>query len=201
MTEPQRRRPLPALAFIGALCLLTAIVWFRVIHRSGSSADGATPTCPGTAGTVPSTSTSPTAAATAAAKVVPPVSSVSVLVLNSTQRNGLATATKKTLQNRGFRVTQATDDGPAYGGHGPVRGVAEIRYGPSGRAAATLLSFYFPHATLTPTKSASGVVAVALGAKFRAVASTKAAQRAMVAAHVRTGHATPTTTPSPTASC
>lgn len=188
MTAPERRRPLPALAFIGALCLLTAIVWFRVIHRSAGSPTPA-----------PSSCTSASATHVAAPNVVPHPNKVSVLVLNSTNRSGIATATKKQLQKRGFRVTDAKNDSATYGGHGLVNGVAEIRFGPAAAASATLLRFYFPHAQLKQTDASSDVVAVSLGRKFHAVASQQAARKAMRAAHVRMG--TVRARPTPSASC
>lgn len=194
MTAPERRRPLPALAFIGALCLLTALVWFRVIHRPDSSATKASAACP-------SGSVSASPPATQAATVVPAPKTVSVLVLNSTQRSGIARSTKRQLQKRGFTVTQATDDSAAFGGHGLVRGVAEIRFGPSARAAATLLSFYFPHALLKATDSSSGIVTVSLGATYRTLATPAAVARSLKAAHVTVGKVTPTTSVSPSTSC
>lgn len=187
MTAPERRRPLPALAFIGALCLLTAIVWFRVIHRSDGSP---APT--------PSSCSSASTAHVAAPKVVPHPPTVSVLVLNSTNRSGIATSTKKQLQKRGFKVTDAKNDSATYGGHGLVNGVAEIRYGPASLASATLLTFYFPHAQLKLTDASSNVVAVSLGRKFHAVASPKAVRAAMHAAHVRMGKVRARPTPAPT---
>jgi hypothetical protein len=194
MTAPERRRPLPALAFIGALCLLTALVWFRVIHRPDPASTAASSTCP-------SGSASARPPAPRAATVVPAPKTVSVLVLNSTQRSGIAGVAKRQLQQRGFTVTQAADDSVGFGGHGLVRGVAEIRFGPSARAAATLLSFYFPHATLKATDSSSGVVTVSLGAQYRRVAKPAAVTAALRAAHVKVGKVVATATPSPSAPC
>jgi hypothetical protein len=188
MTAPERRRPLPALAFIGALCVLTAVVWFRVIHRSNGA-------------TTPSPTNCPTSSTTrqTVPKVLPHPRTVSVLVLNSTNRNGIANRTKKTLVRRGFKVTDATNDTRAYGGHGTIGGIAEIRFGPSARAAARLVSFYFPHAVLDQTDSSSRLVTVSLGKKFQSVASAAAVRKAMRSTHSSFG--TPKPTSSPTAGC
>jgi hypothetical protein len=175
MTAPERRRPLPALAFIGALCLLTAVVWFRVIHRTGTASPPAASCTPGA---------KPTAAAV---KVVPHERKVSVLVLNSTNRKGIAGATKKALVARGFTVTDARNDSATYGGHGPIRGVAEVRYGPSALAAATLVQYYVPHSVLKPTDASSNTVTVSLGEKFKRIATAKAAHRALHANHIKFG--------------
>lgn len=174
MTAPERRRPLPALAFIAALCLLTALVWFRVLHRSDGSTNAGKSTCPSQ-----STSAAPPP------KVLPVPKRVSVLVLNSTQRNGIAAATKKELEKHGFKVTQATDDTTAYGGHGLIKGVAEIRYGPSALAGATLLRYFFPKAAMKVTDSSSAVVTVSLGAKYKKAATSTAVRRALAKAHVK----------------
>src|SRR5664279_3244125 len=148
MTAPQRRRPLPALAFIGALCVLTALVWFRVLHRTDAGGTSARSSCPSPSTTVAQT-----------LDVLPVPSRVSVLVLNSTQRNGIASAARKLLRKDGFKSPdRAQDDTAALGGHGLIKGVAEIRYGPSALAGATLLRYYFPTALMKLTNSPSGVV-------------------------------------------
>jgi hypothetical protein len=181
MTAPERRRPLPALAFIGVLCLLTAIVWFRVIHRSDGSAAPSPSTCP--SGQTPS----PTQTHAPAPKVVPPPRKVSVLVLNSTNRNGIASDAKKALTKQGFKVTDAKNDSSALGGHGLIKGIAEVRYGARGLPAATLVRFYFPHAKMKQTDTNSKLVTVSLGQKYKAIQSGKAVHKAMKADHVHFG--------------
>jgi len=187
MTAPERRRPLPALAFIGVLCLLTAVVWFRVIHRSGGSGATGSSSCPTTASSQHATP-----------KVLPSPGTVSVLVLNSTQRSGIASKAKKELVKRKFRVTGAENDSAAYGGHGVIKGVAEIRYGPQALAAATLVRFYFPHAAMLQTDASSRLVTVSLGADFNKIASLAAVRAAMHKSHVKFGKPRPVPTPSPT---
>ncbi len=176
MTAPERRRPLPALAFIGVLCLLTAIVWFRVIHRTDSAASP-TPSC-----------TTGSSAPSSKVTVVPHERKVSVQVVNSTNRKGIAGDTKKALIKRGFKISgPAVNDGAPYGGHGAIAGVAEIRYGPSSLAAATLLRLYLPHAVLKATDASSHTVIVSLGLKFKQVASPKAVRRALRTDHLKYG--------------
>ncbi len=175
MTAPERRRPLPALAFIGALCLLTAIVWFRVIHRS-DSASPKTPSCRSTS-----------AAPASSVRVVPHERKVSVLVLNSTNRKGLAGDVKKALVKHGFTVTDARNDSATYGGHGAIAGVAEIRYGPGALAGATLLHYYVPHSVLKATDASSRTVTVSLGTKYKQLAPVKAVRREMRSDHVTYG--------------
>jgi hypothetical protein len=159
------RRPLPALIFLIGLSLLTALVWWRVIHRSdsGSSSSASTQSCSPTSNTV-----------------VPQPAAVTVNVLNSTDRAHLARTVAITLRQRGFHVTGYGNDDPGI----VVNGVAEIRYGPKGNDAATLLSFYLPGATLVPTQRSDSGVVVSLGTKFHAVSTNANAKLAMQSRHV-----------------
>jgi hypothetical protein len=182
MDRPSARRPLPALAFLLALSLLTALVWWRVIHRGDSNHQSAPTPCP-----TPSNS------------VVPQAKAVSLDVLNSTNRDGLAHTVATSLGSRGFHVADVGNDSNL------VTGVAEIRFGSKGSAGATLVSFYLPGATLVPTQSSDSEVVISLGAKFKAVATTTQAKKAMASQHVtqapaknRPLNVTPTPTPSAT---
>jgi hypothetical protein len=162
MTETRTRRPLPALIALLALTILTALVWWRVLNRDpGSSAS---------AGSCPSGPT---------VTVLPQPSTLTVSVLNSTTRTGLARTTAEALQKRGFSVGTVTNDTKR------VAGVAEIRYSSDEKPGATLLTYYFPGATLVPLPSpATGKLVVSLGAKFKTLASTSGVTAAMTAAHV-----------------
>ncbi|MDT4936638.1 MAG: hypothetical protein QOG80_309 [Pseudonocardiales bacterium] len=175
MTEVHTRRPLPALICLLALTLLTALVWWRVLNRDSGGAQ-AKSSC-----TTQTTQTT-----------LPPTSSVSLSVLNSTQRKGLAKATAATLGKLGFKI-----NGYANDSH-PIAGVAEIRFGPDQKDAATLLGYYFPRSTLVPLPATSqGKVVVSLGSKYTAVTSAAKVKAALAAAHVRVaapGSAQSTTT-------
>jgi hypothetical protein len=163
MERVSARRPLPALIFLLCLSLLTALVWWRVIHRSDSGTPQAATTC--------QSSTS---------NVVPQPSAVSVNILNSTQRLHLARTVATTMSRRGFHVTGYGNDEPNV----VVNGVAEIRYGTKGTQGATLVSFYLPGATLVPTQRPDSQIVVSLGTKFTSVATTAQAQKAMASQHV-----------------
>ena len=180
------RRPLPALVFLLALCLLAALVWWRVLNRQTTTHASATPTCTPQAAS-PST--------------LPEPQAVTVLVVNSTTRQGLAGTVRTALLKDGFRIPgQATNDSPSVGGHGKaVAGVAEIRYGDTGAQGAELLAYYFPGATLAHTTSTDPTVVVAVGLAYRALRS-----QADVLAQLRANNITlvpagrgPTTTASP----
>jgi hypothetical protein len=176
MVAPTTRRPLPALILLIALTLLTSLVWWRVLHRdSGNTSTNAH--CPSP---VPSSA-------------LPRPSSVSVSVLNSTNRAGIAAATATKLTNLGFKVAGYGNDNPRV----HVTGIAEIRFGPAQSKDASLLGYYFHGAKLVALKAdPAGKVVVSLGKKFKAVANSGTAKAAMLAAHVTlvpTGTATNST--------
>jgi hypothetical protein len=183
MSSPTRRRPLPALVLLIALTLLTALVWWRVLHRDdGHAAAGSKCPTPG-----PS------------ASVLPQPASVDVSVLNSTSRPGLARSTATTLTKIGFKVAGFGNDSPKV----HVAGVAEIRFGPGQKKDATLLSYYFPGAKLVPlTADPLDKVVVSLGKQFTGVATARTARAAMKSARVSLApSSTGPAAPSGTASC
>ncbi|MDQ6849965.1 MAG: LytR C-terminal domain-containing protein [Actinomycetota bacterium] len=189
MSAPSSRRPLPALIFIGALTVLTVVVWFRVLNRSEMAAPAGPSTCPSVSKPV------------AAPTVLPPPHTVSVLVLNATNRNGLAAKTQKLLKKRGFTVTPVANDGPAYGGHSIINAVGQIRYGPQSELAADLLRYYLPRAAMTATDSSSKTVILSLGTKYRKL--TTAAQVAYRLKHegITLSARSTAPRPSPSPSC
>jgi hypothetical protein len=161
MSTATRRRPLPALAFLLALTALTAIVWWRVLHRPepDSAAGAPTPTQSSQCTPAPNTVR------------LPAPTAVTVTVLNGAGRDRLATQVTGQLKSRGFKTgTPGTTSALA--------GVAEIRFGPAGRAGATLLSYHLPGAKLTAGSRAGAGVEVVLGSSYRSLATPEAARRA-----------------------
>jgi hypothetical protein len=183
MSSPTKRRPLPALVLLIALTLLTALVWWRVLHRDDGHA-AVSKNCP-----TPDSS----------ASVLPQPASVDVSVLNSTTRTGLARSTATTLTKIGFKVAGYGNDSPRV----HVAGVAEIRFGPNQKKGATLLSYYFPGAKLVPLPADPlEKVVVSLGRKFKAVATARTARAGMSSAHVSLAPTSaPSAVPTGTASC
>lgn len=183
MASPLTRRPLPALIALVALLLFTGLVWWRVLHRgSGGTADS----CP-----KPTSSSAPSAPASA----LPAPGEVTVLLLNSTSRGGIASKARTTLIADGFKSPKDAENDKHK-----VRGVAEIRFGPTAEKGARLLSYYFPGAKLVPRPTdKTGVVVVSLGSKYTRVASPQAVTAALSKAHLAT--ASPSPTPSATGSC
>jgi len=152
MPSTTMRRPLPALIFLLALLLLTALVWWRVLNRHDTTSS-ASPSCS-------TSSTNSTVLPT------PPV--VTVEVYNSTKRSGIAKGARLALLKDGFRIPDQASNDP---NKVLVSGVAEIRYPPDTVNGAKLLSYYFPTAVLKQTNATDGKVVVSLGAKYTRVAS------------------------------
>jgi len=159
MTAPTtKRQHLPAVVFLVALILLTALVWWRVISRDKSERDASGQSC------------SPSSASTSKPTTLPPPSAVTLTVLNSTNRTGLATKVATQLKKDGFKIPENAANDPSGK---QIAGIAEIRYGQAGADGATLLSYYLPGATLVHTTSADSTVVLSLGAKYKALTAQK----------------------------
>jgi hypothetical protein len=165
MSTATRRRPLPALAFLLALSILTGIVWWRVLHRA-EPADNAQNPAP-----------SQSAQCSPGSKGIslPAPSAVTVTVLNGAGRDQLATRTSNQLKSRGFKVgTPGTTSA--------LSGVAEIRYGTTGKPAATLLSYYLPGAKLVAASRRDAKLELVLGSGFTSLASDASVKQAVAKA-------------------
>ena len=184
MASSFTRRPLPALIALIALLLLTGLVWWRVLHRGGDGgASGAHCPTPTTTSSAPSP------------EALPTPGQVTVQVLNATTRTGIAAKARTALIQAGFNSPSAATNDRVR-----VRGVAEIRYGPTGAKGARLLSFYFPGATLVPNDAnKSATVVVSLGQRYTKVAPDQVVKDALTRAHLTT--ASPSPTPSASPSC
>jgi len=113
-------------------------------------------------------------------KTLPEAAAITVTVLNSTKRKGLAAATRLVLVKDGFRSPgKAVNDDKSFGGHGQIAGVGEIRYGADSAPGAQLLAYYFPGAKLVKTEATDSTVLVSLGAAFKAVATPAAVTAAL----------------------
>jgi LytR cell envelope-related transcriptional attenuator len=88
---------------------------------------------------------------------------VTILVLNATNRNGLAARTAKDLAARGFRISGAEND--ETGRKPPA--IAEIRHGPDGTAQAQLVSSTLPKGVKLYNDKRKGTdIDVVLGRKY-----------------------------------
>lgn len=158
------RRPLPALVFLLVLSMLTAIVWWRVLHRPDASSS-----------TAPKSSTAAPLTCTPGGKAIrlPAPNSVLVVVLNGADRNQLATQVSTQLKARGFRTGTPTN-APTT-----MPGIAEIQFSSAGRAGATLLSYYVPGARLVAGTPVGSSVNLVLGTGFHALAAQATVNKAV----------------------
>ena len=165
-TPRRRRRPawLIVLVVILGMALLFGIGFaVSLLIRGGGTSD---------ATVVPSASAAASAAPlpcettlVTPAEVLPATGKVTVNVLNSTKRQGLARDTANVLTARGMKVKKV-GNAP---GDGVVEGVAELRFGPKGEKAARLLAYYFPGAVLVPIERKTKIVDVVIGTEFEKV--------------------------------
>lgn len=194
MTGPLARRPLPALIALLALLVLTALVWWRVLHRGGGQSAEASPT----------QTTCPSAPAPSA--TLPAPERITVHVLNATKRSGIAGRARTTLAGAGFNVPKpAANDNPKK----KIPGVAEIRFARKWRSEAVLLRYYVPGAKLVPIHTKSAVVVLSLGQKYHGIKPAAAVHTALTHKRIAvasppplpSGAAGPSTASSPTISC
>jgi hypothetical protein len=107
--------------------------------------------------------------------VLPKPATVTVNVYNATDRAGLAARTAADLKTRGFGIGKIANDPLGKS----LTNVAEVRYGPAGKANAQLMVYYVPGATLVLDKRTDTTVDLVLGTKFKAVAPQKAVDAAL----------------------
>ncbi len=101
------------------------------------------------------------------AEVLPLASRVTINVYNSTKRVGLAGDAAKLLGVRGFKIAKVENDPLGV----VIEGEGEIRYGPKGEAAAKLMAYHFPTATLVNDGRKGKRVDVVLGQQFTDLAN------------------------------
>ncbi|MGH3740559.1 MAG: LytR C-terminal domain-containing protein [Micromonosporaceae bacterium] len=144
-----------ALLVMGTLVAVAAgfVIW-AIVRDSQSVAERPERTCP--EGAVP------------AATAIPAPKKVKINVYNDTDKDGLASSVAEQLKTRGFQVGKVRNDpDPA-----PVKGSAELRYGPAGLGSAHLLRAYFTDAQPEPDVERTGsTVDVVLGMEFRQLAT------------------------------
>jgi hypothetical protein len=166
MSTSTARRPLPALAFLLALTVLTAIVWWRVLHRpSGASTTGTGPAV-----------VQPTCSPAGKKVSLPKPAAVTVTVLNGSNRYHLATEVTTLLKARGFK-TGTANDAPSQ-----LSGIGQIQYGKAGKNNAALLGYYLPGAALVAESRSDAAVTLVLGAAYHALATPAAVTKSLASA-------------------
>jgi hypothetical protein len=145
------RRPLPPLIFLVVLALAAVGVWWNVMRQDDARQ-------------------AHQAAACASAKAAPPSldpKTLSVRVLNATDRAGEATRVAQALKGRGFVIAEVANDGSGR----KVTGVGEVRHGPRGTDAAAYVATYLPGAGDYEDTRATSQVDLVIGPDFSKLAT------------------------------
>ncbi|MGY1843690.1 LytR C-terminal domain-containing protein [Modestobacter sp. SYSU DS0875] len=156
------RRPLPALVFLLVLALAALGVWWNVLgdERARDRAEAA-----------------PCSRAEEAPPSLDPAT-VTLRVLNATDRGGLAGEVSAALAARGFVVDEVAND--ASGAE--VTGVGELRFGRRGREAASFVEVHVPGVADRPDTRADARVDVVLGPDFNGLATPEQVTAALAPA-------------------
>jgi hypothetical protein len=161
------RRPLPPIIFLVVLALAVALVWVQVARQAAAR-------------------DAHRAAACASAKAAPPSlnpKSLSVRVLNATDRKGEATRVATALKGRGFQVTSVDNDRSGR----KVTGDGEVRHGPRGKSAAAYIATYLPGAADFTDTRATTVVDLVVGPEYSKLATKEQVAAALSASTAAAG--------------
>lgn len=199
----RRRHALPVLLVLLVLGVATAVTWTVVLSRNAASSDGfcnapavsaAGGGAPGGVGQI-----QPRAALDAQDPVPP--SAVRVRVLNGGGQRDQAKLAASELAELGFGEAGDPANDPLYPAS-DLTCFGQIRYGPTGKGAARVLSLVVPCAELVRDGRPDDTVDLSLGKDFRDIDPPKATRDALgaiardAAAEPRGGQqAQPTTSP------
>ena len=167
MAGASARRPIPAIIFLVALSLVSALVWWRVLNRTDSTAS------PAAGPTTAKTCATPTKSV-----ALPAPADVVVIALNATGTAGLAGNVTAQFKARGFQVGTPGNDETGR----TETAATEVRYGAPAAAAAQLVQIFLPGSTLVPTTSATADVTVSIGSSFTALATPEQVTAAVATA-------------------
>lgn len=171
-----RHRLRTALVLLVGLAALVAAGWFG--WAMANRGDDTTATGPSTSTSTSASSCAPAApspTSTRKPKPPPKPKTITVNVYNSTTRSGLARKTADLLHDRGFMIGNVTNDHAPK----PVVGIAEVRYGPKGVPAAHVVAAQVMGAKLVEDKRTSADVDLAVGAKYKKLATPAQVKAAM----------------------
>ena len=140
------RRPIPPLIFLIVLAIGAGAVWWNVFRQDEARSEDQ-------------------AAACATAQAAPPSldpATVSVRVLNATDKGGIAQAVASELRARGFTIAEIGNDDTDR----EVTGPGEVRHGARGADAAAFVALILPGAGNYPDTRATETVDLVLGPDF-----------------------------------
>jgi LytR cell envelope-related transcriptional attenuator len=173
----RRRRPIPALIFIGILGLVAMVVWVRAITTK-TDIDALLRCNPPPTPAQGMTFTSLSHGALDDAAPIPP-DKVAVKVLNASQARGQAAITTESLRVLGFTQIAVPDNDPFYPGSTQAKCHGQIRFGDNGVSAARTLSLVVPCVELVKDTRADASVDLAIGSTFSDVSPTQQARQVL----------------------
>lgn len=154
----RRRRALVTLLVVALMLFFAFWYAYSYYRSSGQAAAAPAPTC---------TTAAPAKATKATKATAPKPADITVNVYNATDRDGLAGKTASAVRERGFKVATVTND-PLQR---TVTGPAEVRYGKSGAAKATVVLALVKGAKPVRDARTDASVDLVLGRKFTALAA------------------------------
>lgn len=168
-TRPyRRRRRTPIVAVVAVLAVAAAVTWTSVLV--GAAGPAGPDSCPASpAGPVPGTVLA-SDVLDAVAPAPPPV--VRTRVLNAGGERGKANLVSAQLEDLGFGTADAPSNDPFHP-DGDMNCVGQLRFGPAGEAAASMLSLVLPCAELVRDDRPDDSVDVAVGTAFGDVAPAR----------------------------
>ncbi|MDQ2755359.1 MAG: LytR C-terminal domain-containing protein [Actinomycetota bacterium] len=163
-----RRRRRTAITLLVVVAMLAGAFYVASSYARNRTAVPQAASCPTTSATASGTGKAKTPTKTPAKPTAkaPLPSQVTVNVYNATGRGGLAGDTARTVRARGFIVGAVANDPLKK----PIAGTGELRYGPTGRAAATVAHSLLPSAKTVLDGRTDASVDLVLGTAFTALA-------------------------------
>jgi hypothetical protein len=163
----RKRKPLPALIFIGVLGVTAMIVWVNVISSSGDIAEAIS--CePRPRPPADTTFTPLPHDALVTTSPIPP-SRVEVTVLNASNTRGEASIATEALRQLGFTRVTEPDNDEVYTGDTVAECHGQIRFGAAGERAARTVHLLDPCLELIKDNREDPSVDLAIGTKFHDV--------------------------------
>ncbi|MER7117048.1 envelope integrity protein Cei [Saccharomonospora azurea] len=163
----RKRKPLPALIFIGVLGVAAVTVWVNVISSSGDIAEAVA--CEPRPMPPADTTFTPLPYDALATTAPLPPSQVEVTVLNANNTRGEASIATEALRQLGFtRVTDPGND-EVYTGDTVAECHGQIRFGAPGERAARTVHLLNPCLELIRDNREDPTVDLAIGTKFNDV--------------------------------
>jgi hypothetical protein len=166
----RRRRPLPAILLMVALCLAAIVVWLKVFRADTGETSAITCNPPHSTPAVvsgqPPTSLGQTLEPDALDRTIPVAPAlVQVRVVNASETRGQAAETTEMFRQLGFGQVAAPANDTLYTAS-ELDCRAQIRFGQQGTAAARTLSLVEPCAQLVKDNREDATVDFAIGNKF-----------------------------------